>query len=107
MVTRSGDQWSWSRDLVLVSSFFKGLDNNKSALYTVDQRANEGPIACSLGRAGKNLRFFKKVFRFFRFLGFNVRTVARGAIDTRIRSRKKLYIRRLTHALLCKTLQIQ
>src|SRR6218665_3054402 len=32
--------------------------------------------------------------------------VARGAIDTRIRSRKKLYIRRLTHALLCKTLQI-
>src|SRR6218665_1195915 len=27
---------------------------------------------CSLCRAGKNLRFLKKVFRFFRFLGFNV-----------------------------------
>src|SRR6218665_105378 len=47
-------------------------------------------------RAGKNLRFFKivfRLFRFFRFLGFNVRTVAGGTIDTRIRSRRKLYTR--------------
>jgi len=29
-------------------------------------------------RAGKNLRFFKKKIR---FLGFNVRTVARGTLD--------------------------
>src|SRR6218665_1871393 len=34
---------------------------------------------------------------------YALRTVARGTIDTRIRSRRKLYIRRLTHALLCKT----
>jgi len=27
----------------------------------------------------------------FRCLGFNIRTVARGTIDTRIRSRRKLY----------------
>ena len=35
----------------------------------------------------KNLRFFKKRLRFFRFLGFlgfNVRTVARGTLDTGI-----------------------
>ena len=37
-------------------------------------------------RAGKNLRFFKKRFR---VLGFNVRTVARSALDTGIRSRRR------------------
>jgi len=36
-------------------------------------------------RAGKNLRFFRKKFRFLGFLGFNVRTVARGTLDTGIR----------------------
>ena len=38
-------------------------------------------------RAGKNLRFFK--FRFLGFLGFNVRTVARGTLDTRIQPRRR------------------
>ena len=61
-------------------------------------------------RAGKNLRFVKKDFRFLvflrflRFLGFNVGTVARGTLDTRIQSRRKaigLATRRITHALLC------
>ena len=45
-------------------------------------------------RAGKNLRFFKKRFRFSRFLGFlgfNVRTVARGTLDAGIRSEEGLY----------------
>jgi len=36
------------------------------------------------GRAGKNLRFEKS---FGVCLGFNVRTVALGTLDTRIRSR--------------------
>src|SRR6218665_1511351 len=54
-----------------------------------------------LARAGKNLRFFKKDFRFLGFLGFlgfNVCTGARGTLDTRIRSRR-MPTRRLTHAL--------
>jgi len=48
----------------------------------------EHSIRSSVARAGKSLRFFKKRFRFFRFfrllgfLGFNVRTVARGTLDT-------------------------
>jgi len=46
-------------------------------------------------RAGKNLRFFRKKLRFlgflgfFRFLGFNVRKVARGTLDTGIKSRRR------------------
>ena len=45
-------------------------------------------------RAGrsKNLRFLKKVLGFqvfLGFLGFNVRTVARGVLDTEIRSRRR------------------
>src|SRR6218665_2946490 len=40
---------------------------------------------CLYFRAGKNLRFFRIFFRFFRFLGFNVRTVARGTLGTGIR----------------------
>ena len=31
---------------------------------------------CTHTRAGKNLRFFKKVFRFFKFLGFNAQSHA-------------------------------
>jgi len=37
-------------------------------------------------------------------LGFDVRTVALGTLDTRIRSRSRP-TRRLTHVLLCWTLQ--
>ena len=44
---------------------------------------------CSLVRAGKNLRFFKKRFNFLGFLGFNVRTVALGTLETGIRSRRR------------------
>jgi len=49
-------------------------------------------------RAGKNLRLFKKRFRFLvfkvffsflGFLGFNVRTVARSTLGTGIRSRRR------------------
>jgi len=32
-------------------------------------KRGKGPAACCQGRAGKNLRFFKKVFRFLGFLG--------------------------------------
>jgi len=39
-----------------------------------------------LHRAGKNLRFSKKKLG---FLGFNVRTVAGGTLDTGIRSRRR------------------
>jgi len=39
-------------------------------------------------RAGKNLRLFRKKIRFLGFLGFNVRTVTRGRLDTGIRSRR-------------------
>jgi len=50
--------------------------------------------SCVDGRAGKNLRFFKKRFRFLGFLvflgflGFNVHTVVRCTLDTGIRSRR-------------------
>jgi len=37
-------------------------------------------------KAGKNVRFL-----FFRFLGFNVRTVAGGTLDTGKRSRRPVY----------------
>ena len=76
-----------------------GINENSDKCILKD--LNLGLAWSIYSRAGKNLRFFKKVFRFFRFLGFNVRTVAGGTIDTRIRSRRKLYTRRLTHALLC------
>jgi len=46
-------------------------------------------IICTMDRAGKNLRLFKNVFRFLGFLGFNVRTVSRGTLDTEIRSRRR------------------
>ena len=39
--------------------------------------------ACNVIRAGKNLRIFKKDFRFLGFLGFNLLTGARGTLDTR------------------------
>src|SRR6218665_574035 len=43
-------------------------------------------------RAGKNLWYFKENFRFLGFLcilGFNVRTVARGALGTGLPSRRR------------------
>jgi len=40
------------------------------------------------GRAGKTYGL-KKRFRFLGFLGSNVRTVARGTLDTGIRSRRR------------------
>jgi len=49
---------------------------------------HSGENAWFLVRAGKNLRFFRKKLRFLGFLGFlgfNVRTVARGTLDTGIR----------------------
>ena len=60
-------------------------------------------------RAGKNLRFFKKafrflgflrVFRFFRFLGFNVYTQSHAEHWTQEYDQLKGSTRRLTHALL-------
>ena|SRR6218665_2483648 len=63
-------------------------------------------------RAGKNLRFFRNKFRFLGFLGFlgfNVRTVARGTLDSghrnMIKKKAYMYTRRLTNALLCLTLR--
>src|SRR6218665_881106 len=53
---------------------------------------------CIRCRAGKNLRFLKKYFRFlgflgfFSFLGFNICTaasLARGTLDAEIRSRRR------------------
>ena len=49
----------------------------------------------SLDQGWENLRFLKIKFRFFRFLvffrflGFNVRTVARGTLDTGILLRRR------------------
>jgi len=50
--------------------------------------------------AGKNLSFFY-FFRFLGLLGFNVRTVERGRLDTGIRSRRSAIHKDLTNALLC------
>ena len=67
-----------------------------------------GPSSLEI-RAGKNLRFFRKTFRFLGFLGFlgfNVRTVARGTLDTGLRSRRPIGpTERLTNVLLCLTLR--
>ena len=54
----------------------------------IKQKRLTGNVKSTQGRAGKNLRFIKKRFRFLGFLGFNVRTVARDILDTGIRSRR-------------------
>ena len=63
-------------------------------MYT-EVRIRLDEVRYRFARAGKNLRFLKKRFRFLgflgflRFLGFNVSTVARGTLDTGIRSRRR------------------
>jgi len=61
-------------------------------------------MTCSLRRAGKNLRFFFKVFRFLGFLGFlgfNVYAQSHSEHWTQEYDHLKSYTRRLTHALIC------
>ena len=57
---------------------------------------------CPASRAGKNLRFLKKVFRFLRFLGFlgfNAYAPSHTEHWTQGHDHLKSYTRRLTHAL--------
>src|SRR6218665_4138266 len=81
---------------------------NKLAPLAFDWRSRNFEIAISpllykllKTRAGKNLRFLKKVFRFLRFLGFNVYAQSHAEHWTQEYDQVKCYTRRLTHSLLC------
>src|SRR6218665_3354879 len=52
---------------------------------------------CVYSRAGKNLRFFKKVFRVLGFLGFNVYAQSHAGHWTQEYDQLKSYTSRLTH----------